>query len=560
MNKVLLCIPPDYDYNYPPLATPALCAFLKKNKITASQIDLNLGYRDFLLDHMRGKNVSPAVKNVLLKDALRVFFAEKLKKRYYSALLPRVSDGVSLSLPYNNNSNSSFYFTERLLESRDLFRYLEDRAENTFLQFYEKRGIAGFLERNGIDLVGLSVTSPSQVIPSLTLGCLIKKNLPHIHVNIGGQWPTLYRKQIIKRQDLFTCFDSVVVFEGETPLLKLAQALKTRPPLKIRNVVTKGASGDFSSTRSQEHMDSLPAPDFSGLPVSRYRGARGSRRSLTFESSRGCYWSKCAYCVDLPLPKPAYRCKDPKAVVRDMRELQKKFNATMLMFGDPGLSPRSMLEISRGILARGLRINWWTMARLDPGFTREIFSTARKAGLVKINFGFESACDRVCALVNKGNSRERSERIIRDCHEAGIVVDLQTMVGLPGESPQDGLETVDFLIRNKKYIGSVSFNEFYLTPGNQVYLHPDRFGITYDRKTVLPFRFFIPFTNVKGMDSGQVRSLIETYYALRERTAGSATESTRDPAKTPGQLTFGLNGESVTLRYIRTGSKEIELI
>ncbi|MFA6384615.1 MAG: radical SAM protein, partial [Candidatus Omnitrophota bacterium] len=489
MSKVLLCIPPDYDYNFPPLATPALSAFLKQHNITTSQIDLNLGYRSFLLDHVRGKKLSAAMKEDLLKDILSEFYSKRLKKRYYSGFLPGSSDRVSLNLPYDNNTNSSFYFTERLLSSSHLFRYLDDECENTFLQFYRKRNIIGRLKRDKIDILGISIISPSQVIAGLTLGLLVKREIPSIHVNIGGQWPTLYRGQIIKAQDLFRCFDSVIVFEGETPLLNLARALKTNAPLRIRNVITKGSLDDFSLNRSQEDMDSLPAPDFKGLPLSKYLGSPGRNRGLTFETSRGCYWSKCAYCVDLPLPKPAYRSKNAKLVVRDMLELRENFKATNLLFGDPGLSPRSMLDISRMILKKGLKIGWWTMARLDPGFTREIFDTAFRAGLSQINFGFESASDRVCGLLHKGNNKERSQRVIRDCSMAGIKVDLQTMIGLPNETFQDGLETVDFLVSNKEFIDDVTFNIYYLTPANYIFNDPGRYNIKYAREAGLPFRF-----------------------------------------------------------------------
>lgn len=552
MFNVFLCIPPDYDYNFPPLATPALCAFLKHNKITVSQIDLNLGYRDFLCGHIQGKELNTAMKNALLKDILRVFFNKRLQKRYYSDILPRSSDKVSFNLPYDNNSNSSFYFTERLLSSRYLFRYLEDKKENTFLQFYERKGVIRFLEKNKIDLVGISLISPTQVIPGLTLGLMIKKNLPWVHLNIGGQWPTLYRKEIIKRQDLFRCFDSVIVFEGETPLFKLAEALKKGRALQISNLITKGSSEDFSSCRSEENLDSLPPPDFHGLPFGRYLGSKRGNRSLTFESSRGCYWSKCSYCVDLPLPKPSYRAKSAKLVIRDILELRKKYKATNLMFGDPGLSARLMLEISREILKQKIKINWWTMARLDPGFNRGIFDLAFKAGLKQINFGFESACDRICDSLDKGNRKERSQRVIRDCSQAGIKVDLQTMIGLPGETIQDGLETVDFLVTNKEFIDNVTFNAYYLTPANHIYFNPVKFGINFNRGQVLPFQFFVPFYNLRGMSNSEADLLQKIYSSLvfkKQRQKKNALKKRSRAIIFRGKLEFKLNGEKLILKY-----------
>ena len=558
MANVLLCIPPDYDYNFPPLATPALCAFLKKNKITASQIDLNLEYRGFLLKHIQGKDLSPEMKNALLKDILWAFFNKKLQNRYYSDMLPRSSDKASLNLPYDNNSNSSFYFTERLLSNCHLFRYLEDRKENTFLQFYDKKGIISFLEKKKIDLVGISIISPSQAIPSLTLGLLIKKNLPRVHLNIGGQWPTLYCKEIIKKQDLFRCFDSVIVFEGETPLLKLAKSLKERRIPQIPNLITEGNIEDFSSCRKEENLDSLPPPDFTGLPLGRYLGSQRGHRSLTFESSRGCYWSKCAYCVDLPLPKPVYRVKSAGLVIRDIKELQRKYKAANLMFGDPGLSPRQMLKISRKIIKEVIKIDWWTMARLDPGFNRKIFDLAFKAGLRQINFGFESACDRVCDSLDKGNRQERSQRVIRDCSQAGIKVDLQTMIGLPGETLQDGLGTVDFLVTNKEFIDDVTFNVYYLTPANHIYFNPAKFGIQFNHDQILPFQFFLPFKNLRGMTNLDADLLHKIYLSLvfrkqQQQKKKTSIKKSRDIIDR-GKLEFSLNEDKIILKYTHNRS------
>jgi radical SAM superfamily enzyme YgiQ (UPF0313 family) len=569
MPRVLLCIPPDYDHNFPPLATPALLAFLKHNGIQASQIDLNLAYRDFLCAKIDAPGLSAVEKKFLVRPVLKAFFLRKLNNRYYSSFLPRLDDRVSTELPYDNNSNSAFYFTERMLDCSYLFRYLEDPVENTFYQFYRDCGILQGLKKDDVKVLGISIISPSQAIAALTLGLLVKRELPDIHVTIGGQWPTLYRRQIRKRKDLFACFDSVVLFEGETPLLRLVQALFSGKNVRFANIMTSDCRINLEHNSQEEVMDKIPCPDFSGLPLESYNGSKRRYISLTYESSRGCYWSKCAYCVDLPLPKPAYRVKDPKLVLNDIRELQKKFKASNLMLGDPGLSPRQMLEVSKRINAAGLKIDWWTMARLDPGFTYKVFAEARKSGLRKINFGFESACDRICGLVNKGNTRKCSERIIRDCRAAGILVDLQTMVGMPGESMQDGLETLDFLIKNRRHIDSVSFNAYYLTPGNHVYNDPRKYGIEYDRKTKLPFRFFTPFKNIRGMNGRQVQSLINTYYALSAKSSKTRTRSSLGkpesgkgcgPANASGKLIFVLNGEAIELRYIRDNkTKEIEI-
>jgi anaerobic magnesium-protoporphyrin IX monomethyl ester cyclase len=253
----------------------------------------------------------------------------------------------------------------------------------------------------------------------------------------------------------------------------------------------------------------------------------------------------------LPLPKPTYRAKSAALVVNDIKELKRRYNAQYLLLGDPGLSPRQMRAISRKMIDERVEMEWWTMARLDPGFNRELFDLARAAGLRQVNFGFESASDRISKLLDKGNIRTRSSRIIKECAQAGIKVDLQTMLGLPGESFADGLETIDFLLAHKEFIFSVTFNTYYLTPGNYVYLDPVKYGIDCRNQPELPFAFFIPFRNKNGMDMDWAYQLEKMYYSLGNKNIASEPREIPDPSKwvSEGYVEFSLSGESCRLRY-----------
>ena len=555
--KVLLCVPPDYEYNFPPLGTPALSGYLKAKKIDVAQVDLNMAYRDFLAEKINAKGLNKNEKRRLVNILTRMFFTQRLNGRYYSRLLP-CRHGKALSdLHYNNGSNSSFYFTERLLSSKLLFRYLADKENNTFYQFYLCEKIIERLRKDKIDLIGISVTSPSQVIAAFTLGLLIKKYLPHVHVNFGGQWVTLFRDELKKRDDFFACFDSLIVFEGESPFYELCCAIADGKGLVLINVITQKNKNPLLNTKGED-LNVLACPDFSGLPLKDYDASHKSP-VLTYEASRGCYWSKCAYCVDLPLPKPAYRAKRADIVVKEIKELIRRYGATDLMMGDPGMSPRQVLAVSKELIRQRVKIKWWTMARLDPGFNRKIFNIARETGLWQINFGFESANDKVCDFLDKGNRREISARVIADCAASGIKVNLQTMIGLPGETHNDAMDTVSFLIENKKDIAGVTFNIFYLPPHNHVYNNPKRYGISFDKNKVLPFQFFIPFENKQGMTNGQAQYMMNVYHQLLAGTA-QKLKAKADHRARFGKLNFSLCGENINLRWKKYASGNIVII
>jgi len=152
MFKTLLIIPPDYECTFPPLGTAALSAFLKQKGISCEQRDLNLKYRDFLLRRIHGPSIQAGEKKVLLDTVLKIFFLEKLKDRYYSPFLPEQWRCLSVSaLRQQHQQLLLFYRTAPV--SPHLWRYMEDRLENTFYQFLEEEKILDLLDKEKIDLV-----------------------------------------------------------------------------------------------------------------------------------------------------------------------------------------------------------------------------------------------------------------------------------------------------------------------------------------------------------------------------------------------------------------------
>lgn len=515
--KVLLCIPPDYSCDFPPLATPALTSFLRSHGVDARQLDLNILYRDFLIRKIKPQSpLSINDSRSLLSAVLQNHFGgDRFKHSPYFDLLSVDKHNFLPYLPYNNNRNSSFFFTERLLSSPLLWRYLEDSVENSFLEFFAQERIASTIVDEKFDLVGFSVTSPSQVIPTLTLGFLIKRLSPTTHIVIGGQWPTLFKNELAARPDFSRCFDGIVFGDGETAVLSLSEAISTKKSLvSIPNLIFwNGARFTVSQASHEEDLKALPPPDFDGLILGKYNSHEARGTTLTYETSRGCYWNKCIYCVDLPLPKTGYRVKTAEQIARDTITLKEKFKARSLILSDPALSPKLMTDLSGAILGNDLKIGWWSMARLDKAFSEEIFRTARRSGCRQLNFGFEAASDRVCRVAQKGNALATSLEVIKMAHNAGIAVCLQTMMGLPTETEQELFDTLEFLTRNRRYIDEVSINVYYLTPRNEIQQNPAKFGIDIKSDRTLPFQFFIPFKN-SGVSSRTAQKFANLYHTM----------------------------------------------
>lgn len=493
--RVLLVIPPNYSYtyDYPPLGTPMLSGYLKSKGIITAQIDLNLEYNKYILNRVN--------------DVNNYFEKKREQNLYYSEFIPAYHH----DLPYKDNTNSSFYFVEHLLSCKHLFRYIEDEKENTFLQFFRDNNIERRLADFKPTLLGISIISPAQVIGAFTLCNIFKKKFPDIPIVIGGQWPTLFREELMKRPDLGIFFDFIIIFEGETPLLELLNAIETKNELKkVPNLIFKSDSKFIVSSRhSVEDLNKLACPDFDGLYLNQYKYPA----TLTYQSSRECYWNKCAFCVDIPLPKQGYRVRSPELVAKDICILQKKYHPQSIMFSDPAFSPRQMKEISQELLREDIDINWWCMARLDPAFTLDILKLAFCAGCFEIDFGFESASNRLLKFLNKGTNTENALKIIADCYQAGISVSLQTVFGFPSETLDEAMDTVAFLVENRDLIRGPAFNTYYLTPGNAIYENPDFYGIKFEKEPLLPFKFFHNYTHITGEVTEDVACNLRRIYA-----------------------------------------------
>jgi anaerobic magnesium-protoporphyrin IX monomethyl ester cyclase len=557
-GKTLICLPPNYCYTYefPPLGTPLLCGFLKKQGIDVLQADYNMSYLDYwrekIIPAQIDSKISTRESGVVLRSLFNNLYQEKRSaKLYYSSLLPSESESVT----YYDLTNSSFGFVENILSSKVLDRYLSDEQENTFLKYYQDTKILDLISKNKISFVGMSVIAPSQSLAALTLGRLIKKNLPDVHVCLGGQWVSLFRKQLAASHSFTEYIDSMIFFEGETPLLSLITALKKGLALgNVPNLIySDKGSWKVSLVSSREDLNQIACPDFDDMPLKKYAyAARVNGPALTYQTARECYWNRCAYCVDLPLPKQGYRERSSHLVVKDLRELKKKYNFKFMEFSNAALSPRQFREMSVGLINAKMKTDWWCFSRAEAGFSRAVFAQGKKAGCVAVGFGLESASQRVLDFLDKGINFSSAYQVLQNCNNAKLGVNLQMMLGLPSETVAEALETIDFLVDNKKILNDVAFNIFYLTPDSRVFLDPSKYGIKYKRYPKLPFKFFHSFSHVTGeVDADQAENLLNLYAnILSNKNKPKIKVNAVSRQDTELRLQISLGKEKARLDYI----------
>lgn len=532
--NVLLVFPPQGHPTQPHLALPSLKAYLAQQGIPGATVwDLNLDAYDTLLSRER---LTLAVERIAAQaddwglERKTVLWPEDLDRyRLYADALssgPYVAEHIDEAKAAIRTA-SEFYDRERYLwamrtfeaalklisteyhpalftahnytqstsidSSDDLFAGVDAETENLFAEFFELHALPR-IERELPDVLGISVTYGSQLVPALTLATMVKRRWPGIHITLGGGMLAYVGHRLAHTGPLFERCDSIVVYEGERPIVELCtaiaeaggvqrdgpqrgQAASTPDLSSVSNTLYLGADGTPTTNGELNPLpiDDLPTPDFDDEDLTRYFSAE---IVLPIAPARGCYYEKCGFCTLYTAIGPTFRERSVDRLVEDLQTLKAKHGTPYFYFIMDDLPPLMAKRIPPAFEKASLDVLWWCDARMEERiFHPESLAALYRAGCRKLMFGFESGSQRVLDLVEKGTDLQEAERVLRWAHEAGINATLYTMVGLPTETWDDAMATRDFITRNADVISEMSLQIFNLDMVSPMYRDPQRFGI-----------------------------------------------------------------------------------
>ena len=382
------------------------------------------------------------------------------------------------------------FFATRYKEHRlaELLQAVDDAERNLFGRFYPSVVIPEILAEKP-DLVGISILNFQQVIPGLTLAKQLKSK--GLRVVIGGTVYTKFVDSLRAAPEFFKLCDAVVVYEGESALVKLTRAIAENPVQPDLNNIPNLIWFDGEKVRVNEpfhaeDITQLPCPDFNGLPLNSYL-APGV--VLPYNLGKGCYWNSCRFCEISyinNLPGSSFRIKPAHLIVDQLQELSERYHTPYFQFTDESCSPELLEEIADIIIARNLKFYYLCYARLEPGFTVERLKKLRQSGLRKLMFGLESGSDETLQKINKGITARQAEQVLSNCAEARVNIRLFVILGFPGETLEQAWETRSFLRRAapilRDPLNSFEVNLFHLDSNSCYGKLAEEFGIIWSGK------------------------------------------------------------------------------
>ncbi|MEW6349813.1 MAG: radical SAM protein [Thermodesulfobacteriota bacterium] len=300
------------------------------------------------------------------------------------------------------------------------------------------------------DLVGLtSFTSNGAIV--YELGKWTKRSLPDALVVLGNVHADVYAAQYLQNG----CCDVVIHGEGEHSLLEVVRTLErgTRDFSAIAHASSMrngdlvpnrdwGITPDLSSlplpARDLVRQDLYNIPAISNLP---YSGKGGKGKHMF--TSRGCP-NRCTFCVVHHGRRQRFNAVD--RVVDEMALLVEKYGAGYIFIMDSLFisDKRRVTEICREIRNRGLSFKWGCEAHVRF-IDRELVEAMQSAGCYDMAFGIESGVQRLLDGVKKKIRLDQVESAVRTVKRfSDIKVSGLFILGLPGETYQDSLQTIAF--------------------------------------------------------------------------------------------------------------------
>ncbi|MBU4209229.1 MAG: B12-binding domain-containing radical SAM protein [Proteobacteria bacterium] len=262
---------------------------------------------------------------------------------------------------------------------------------------------------------------------------------------------------------------------GEITLLGIAQAIENGTPfLNLSGVSYKDDNDAVLDTPELEgytDLDRYPSAYLNDVfDYSRMREA-------IMLTSRGCP-HHCIYCYTPHAFKHKISYHSVERVIEEIRWIRKK-GIKSLWFADPNISykPSRLIEILDGILQEGIETEIWLQTRVDL-VTPELLKKMKRAGVKTIAFGLESASERVLSRLGKHITLDKVAEAIRLAQKHGIEVELFTIYGLPYETFEDAVKTLEFVKKNKvKIMGNTNSQQLQIYFGTHMARHYEDYNI-----------------------------------------------------------------------------------
>ncbi|MBU1449325.1 B12-binding domain-containing radical SAM protein, partial [Patescibacteria group bacterium] len=306
------------------------------------------------------------------------------------------------------------------------------------------------------DRYGISVTTPD--FPrAVEIARWIKSRKPEARIIAGGPHASLCPEDFTRE-----LFDTICVGDGEACVREL----------------------DYDNGVIRRWLQDIDEfhPNRDAIDLWNYNFKVDGKRASTMLTSRGCAKKpSCVFCSRWDDHVRYHSVDYVKQEVEDI--VDRDFGAIALYDDEFFTFPKRDKQIIE--LLGEHQVAWRCFGHSKYVLkNRELVEQASRSGLREVLLGIESGSDGILSAINKGATVEMNEEAIKILHSFKISVKAALIVGLPGESEKTLKETEEFCERVSPFVDMWDFCPFAVYPGSEVYKHPERFDIKFDKRDI----------------------------------------------------------------------------
>ncbi len=366
------------------------------------------------------------------------------------------------------------------------------------------------------DIVGISFSSP---LAHYAFQCIhLIRQIKNVPIIAGGPHPSLAPADALNKGA-----DIAVMGEGEEIFLKIIESLEIGKSYKNINAIAYKHNGAITVNERDgfiHNLDDIPMPAIEKLDLDKY--IKKTKR-VTVITSRGCP-GRCYYCQPAISKMFGRRIRrnSPERVMQEVIRIKQNAparNKFIIEFVDDVFTWNSnwIKKFTEYYKEERIRIPFWIISRADL-FNNDIARMLKSAGCIGISFGVETGSEKLLTQMKKDISTTQIINSFDICHKIGLLTVAFWMVGTPGETEEDFVQSLKLMRRLHPDISAVSLT----TPmiGSELY-----YGIkdSHGDLVIENYNQYGYYSKAASYFKGNERKIIQKRKAILQRASFIST-------------------------------------
>lgn len=290
-----------------------------------------------------------------------------------------------------------------------------------------------------------------------------KNNRERPLIVAGGVHPTLLPQLTFQ----YIPFDALIIGEGEIPLRQLINDV---PLNNIKGVFLPGMK-EVIKADVINNLDEIPFPNWKLVDIDFYTqpshqiSNTALHRVMPITFSRSCMY-RCNFCAHSCFLHARHH--SPEYFVNKLESVSKQCSINTFVIQDSSIGNfrEDWEKVCKILIDKNTPYQWWANLRAnqaDESFLRLM----KKAGCIKLFFGFESGSQRVLDRMNKRITIENCLNAAELCHKIELPFYTSYIVNYFGEEESDLQLTKELILKTSPT--SLAINKFSPIPGSKDY-------------------------------------------------------------------------------------------